>query len=71
MVGEAQSEARQVRFFVIAAAARRYSPQSAAPHREPLCVAAVRRAKVGYQQIQRHNEMALSATDALTLTIDR
>ena len=36
-----------------------------------LCVAAIRRAKVGHRQIQRHNEMALSATHALTFAIDR
>jgi hypothetical protein len=29
-------------------------------------VAAIRRAKVGYRQIQRHNEMALSTPCALT-----
>ena len=32
---------------------------------------AKRRAEVGHQQIQRHNEMALSATHALTNAIDR
>jgi hypothetical protein len=44
-------------------------------HRESreitLCVAAIYRTKMGYQQIQRRNEMALSTTDALTFTIER
>jgi hypothetical protein len=34
-------------------------------------VATIRRTKVGYQQIQRHNEMALSAPYAFTFAIDR
>ena len=34
-------------------------------------VATIRRTKVGYQQIQRHNEMALSPPYALTFAIDR
>ena len=34
-------------------------------------VATIRRTKVGYQQIQRHNEMALSPPYAFTFAIDR
>jgi hypothetical protein len=34
-------------------------------------VATIRRTKVGYRQIQRHNEMALSVPYAFTFAIDR
>jgi hypothetical protein len=46
------------------------------PHRDErrkiaIRVAAIRRTKVGYQQIQRHNEMALSPPYAFTFAIAR